>query len=179
MSSLPKPKQRISFTDVERQRLRGYDQDHPSLTRHQLASWFKTEFGRRVSNSSICDMLSDKYAYLDTAEASDTTRRNRGPQWVELEDSLFKWWQEVQPCDVSGKELRLKANEIWQTLPVCKGRKSPSFSDGWLTNWRIRRGVGQPARSANADQVKQREGGPQQVQCVSMVATHISGQFLA
>ncbi len=106
--------ERISFTDKGRQRLREYHKNIPSLTPHQLASRFESEFGRRVSNSSVYDILSDKYAYLDNAEASNATRRNRGPQWVELEDALFQWWQGIQPRDITGKELKVKANEIWQ-----------------------------------------------------------------
>lgn len=176
MSVAQKPKQRISFTDAERQMLRRYHKDQPSLTPQQLASWFQGELGRKVSNSSIYDILSEKYAYLDDTEASDTSRRNRGPQWMELEDALFQWWRRVQPRDVTGKELKSRANEIWRTLPACHGKKVPSFSDGLLTNWRERHGLGQAARYADAELAKRGAERPQQVGCVSMITVPKSGE---
>jgi Tc5 transposase DNA-binding domain len=68
----------------------------------------------------------------------------RGPQWVQLEDALFRWWQETQPRDVIGKELKVKAAELWPTLPASNGKRVPSFSDGWLNSWRARHGLAQP-----------------------------------
>jgi hypothetical protein len=169
MSAVQKSKQRISFTDKERQRLREYHTNNPSFTPQQLASWFGIEFGRKVSNSSVYDILSDKYAYLDDAEASDAARRKKGPQWVELEGALFKWWQDVQPREVTGKELRNKANEIWQVLPTCQGKKQPSFSDGWLTSWRARHGLASPTRYADVETNSFEVGRQQEVQGASMI----------
>jgi hypothetical protein len=165
MSTAPKPKQRTSFTDKERQRLRCYHNSYPCLTPQQLASWFESEIGRRVATSSIYDMLSEKYAYLDNAEATDALRKKKGPQWAELEDALFLWRQAVQPHDVTGKELKTKANEIWQTLPACRGKKVPSFSDGWLSNWRVRHGLAQAARATDVEQPGFKVGRFEEVQC--------------
>jgi hypothetical protein len=151
MSTVQNPKPRIAFTDIERQRLRLYHRSYPSLTPHQLASWFESEYGRKVSNSSVYDILSDKYAYLDNTEATDAVRKKKGPQWAELEDALFKWWQEVQPRDVTGRELKTKANNLWQMLPACHGKKVPLFSDGWLSNWRTRHGLSQCKRSKHIE----------------------------
>jgi len=152
MSTANKPKQRKSFTDKERQRLRLYHKSYPTLTPHQLALWFEKEFGRRVSNSSVYDILSAKYAYLDTTEATDAVRKKKGPQCPELEEELYRWWQEVQPRDVNGKELRMKASDIWHTLLSCHGDKVPSFSDGWLSNWRARYGLTQFTRATDVKQ---------------------------
>jgi hypothetical protein len=130
MSTAPDPKKRKSFTDVERQRLRLYHYTYPGLPTPQLASWFESELGRKVSNSSVHDILSQKYAYLDSAEATYSLRKKKGPQWAELEDALFKWWQEVRPREVTGRELKLKAEEIWKSLPESRGRRRRRFQMG-------------------------------------------------
>jgi hypothetical protein len=153
MLAADKPRQRKCFTDRERQRLRLYHRNHPGATPHQLASWFEGEFGRRVSDSSVYDILSAKYAYLDTTEATDAVRKKKGPQCPELEEELYKWWQEVQPREANGRELRTKANEIWQNLPAYHREKAPSFSDGWLSNWRARYGLTQFSRATDLNRV--------------------------
>jgi hypothetical protein len=137
-------RQRTSFTDIERQGLRAHCQKYPATSRPALALWFELQFGRKIGVSSVHDILSDKYTYLDNEEATAAMRKQRGPQWRDLEDALFKWWQEQQPCRPTGKELKGKANELWQLIPTCQRQKVPSFSDGWLTNWRNRHGLAQP-----------------------------------
>jgi hypothetical protein len=148
MSSAQISMQRNAFTDIERQRLRRQRQKYPSTTPQALASWFELEFSRKISASSVHDILSDKYARLDNTEATDATRKQRGPQWPDLEDGLSKWWQEVQPRHVDGKELKDKAKELWQKIPSCQGKKAPSFSKGWLTKLRNRHGLVQPKETA-------------------------------
>jgi hypothetical protein len=142
-------RQRISFIDIERQGLRAHHQKYPATSRPALASWFELQFGRRINVSSVHDILSNKYAYLDNAEATGATRKQRGPQWRDLEDALFKWWQEEQPRRPTGKELKEKATELWWLIPACQGKNVPSFSDGWLTNWRTRHGLAQPRGPEN------------------------------
>lgn len=142
-------RQRISFTDIERQGLRTHHQKYPATSRPALASWFELQFGRRISVSSVHDILSNKYAYLDNAEATGATRKQRGPQWRDLEDALSKWWQEEQPRRPTGKQLKEKATELWRLIPACQGKNVASFSDGWLTNWRTRHGLAQPRGPEN------------------------------
>ena len=150
MSAAQSSKQRISFTDIERQRLRIQHQSLTGQTPHTLALWFEGEFGRKISTSSVYDILSHKYSYLDNTKATDT-RKNRAAQWPKLEDALFNWWQAVQPREPTGKELKNKSIELWQTIPACQGKETPSFSDGWLTKWRNRHGITQlKAPSAHA-----------------------------
>lgn len=140
---------RSAFTDIERQKLRSHHQKYPGTSLAALASWFELQFGRKISTSSVYDILSNKYAYLDVSEASHATRRQRSAQLPDLEEALFKWWQEAQPRHVNGKELKDKANEIWQTIPACHEKKKPSFSDGWLTKWRNRHGLGKQKETSN------------------------------
>jgi hypothetical protein len=165
MSAAQNSKQRIAFTDIERQKLRCYHNSYPSLSPPQLALWFESQFGRKVSNSSVYAILSNKYAYLDDTEATDAVRKKKGPQWAELEDTLFKWWQDVQPRDVTGKELKIKANELWLMLPACQGKKAPSFSDGWLSNWRVRHGLAQSTRGTDVVQANFEVGKMEKSQC--------------
>lgn len=144
------PRQRISFTDIERQGLRKHHQKYPATSPPALTSWFELQFGRKISVSSVHDILSDKYAYLDNTKATGATRKQRRPQWQDLEDALFRWWQEEQPRRVTGKELKDKANELWKLIPAYQREKAPSFSDGWLTNWRNRHGLAQARESETA-----------------------------
>lgn len=170
MLAADKPRQRKCFTDIERQRLRLYHRNYPSATPHQLASWFESEFGRRVSNSSVYDILSAKYAYLDTTEATDAVRKKKGPQCPELEEDLYKWWQEVQPREVNGRELRMKANEIWQNLPAYHGEKAPSFSDGWLSNWRARYGLTQFSRATDLNRANFEAKTMEKIQSITSIS---------
>ena len=179
MSTIENPKQRIAFTDIERQRLRLYQRNYPSLTPHQLASWFESEYGRKVSNSSVYDILSDKYAYLDNAEATNAVRKKKGPQWAELEGALFKWWQDVQPRDVTGRELKTKANELWQMLPACRGKKVPSFSDGWLSNWRTRHDLSQCKRSMEVEMGSSEAGKTEEIQYAPLDSVPYSRQCVS
>jgi hypothetical protein len=134
-------KAKIPITDIQRQRLRVYHGNNPSLTLQGLISWFEREYGRTIPLSSVSSILSDKYAYLDNSHATDATRKTRGPQCAELEEALFRYWQELQPCTVNGSELRSKAIELWKALYESKGKRMPSFSEGWLTKWRRRYGI--------------------------------------
>jgi hypothetical protein len=127
--TMEKPKQRIPITDIERQQLRKHEKEHPTLTQEGLISWFEQEFGRKISGSSISDTLSNKYSYLDNGEARDGGRK-KGPQWPELEDALFQYWQDAQPRNVTGPELKMKATELWQAMSICQDKRVPSFSDG-------------------------------------------------
>jgi hypothetical protein len=178
MLTAQNPKKRIAFTDKDRQSLRLYHRSYPSLTPQQLASWFESEYGRKVSNSSVYDILSEKYAYLDNAEATDAVRKKKGPQWAEVEDALFKWWQDVQPRDVTGKELKNKANEIWQMLPNCQGKKPPSFSDGWLSNWRVRHGLAQSTRAMEVELGSSEVGWTEEVQCAPVASVPCARQSI-
>lgn len=168
MSADQAPRQRTSFTDIERQELRAHHQNYPATSRPALASWFELSFGRKISVSSVHDILSDKYAYLDDVEATAATRKQRGPQWRDLEDALFRWWQEEQPRRPTGKELKDKANELWQLIPACQGKSVPSFSDGWLTNWRTRHGLAQPRWPENTTSITA-SGNSMRVQVASKV----------
>jgi Fission yeast centromere protein N-terminal domain/Tc5 transposase DNA-binding domain len=178
MSTADKPKQRKSFTDLERQRLRLYHHNYPSLTPQQLASWFESETGRRVANSSVYDILSDKYAYLDSTEATVAVRKKKGPQWADLEDALFQWWLDLQPRNINGKQLKTKATEIWQTLPSCHGKKAPSFSDGWLSNWRVRNGIAQSTTTMELMQDNREVKGSGEVQNTPLASVSCAGESI-
>jgi hypothetical protein len=145
MSAILEIKKRIPITEIERKSLRAHHTAHPDLTHKHLITWFASVYAREISSSSVSESLSEKYSAVDNAEATGT-KRKRGPQWVQLEDSLFEFWNESQPRDITGKELKMKAAALWPTIPGTHGKKVPSFSDGWLNAWRVRHGLAQPRK---------------------------------
>ena len=57
-------KRRRAFTDLERRNIRARNRTHPGPQQH-LISWIKETTGRTVNQSSISEMLSPKFDYLD------------------------------------------------------------------------------------------------------------------
>jgi hypothetical protein len=117
-------KTRNHFTDVERQRLRLQHKNRPSLTHQGIIAWFEQEFKRRISLSSVSEILSSKYSHLDDLHLSVTTRKKGRLQWAKIDDALFKHWKDLQPRNITLAELRAKAMEIWEKMPATREFKN-------------------------------------------------------
>ena len=85
---------RHGFSDFERQKIRAHYQSHPHLLQSQLAQWATNFFRRRINQSSISEILSNKFKHLDIAKllrGQGRRERKRDAKHPLLEEALFKW----------------------------------------------------------------------------------------
>ena len=136
---------KIAFSNAQRQHLRQhYFSQNPRPRQKELIEWFKGEYGRKLSQSTISESLSDTYKHLDAAPQTKHPQfRNRQGKWPILEQILFSWQQQVQSSGafVSGELLMEKAAEIWLKVPEYAGQKPPEFSPGWVGRFKSRYGL--------------------------------------
>ncbi|RKF61870.1 putative centromere binding protein cbh2, partial [Golovinomyces cichoracearum] len=83
-------------------------------TQGRAINLWQTEYYSRVTQVTISDMLSSKYAFLDEPEPGSLKEN-----WIDLQNALFEWEQRFEAIQgiVTGDILRHKPTEIWQWLP--------------------------------------------------------------
>ena len=157
---------RQSISDSQRRALRTwYRSQYPRPLQKKCVEWFHQKFKHRISQSTVSEILSKKYSYLDqdssTAQGSRSSkkdrRRNRKGNWPILEAILFDWQQSIQSEDgtVTGDMIIEKAHEVWDTIPQYAHLEKPDFSRGWLDGFKKRHNLKRrilhgEASSANA-----------------------------
>lgn len=137
---------RSAFSDAERQALRQYYfSQKPRPSQRALITWFHENHGRKISQSTVSESLSDRYKHLDNSLASKASYRNRFGKWPLLEQILFSWQQqlEAQGAFMSGDLLVEKARELWALLPEYASTPLPEFSHGWLDRFKSRHNIKQ------------------------------------
>jgi Fission yeast centromere protein N-terminal domain len=96
---------RRPISSEQRAALRFWYYSHePRPTQAEAARWFQNEFNHKVSQSTISESVSSKYAHLDATFSSSTdastalstSYRNRRAQWPILEASLNEWKQSLE-----------------------------------------------------------------------------------
>jgi hypothetical protein len=143
-STKPK-KRRMPIDDALRRKIRRHNQEHPG-GQAQLIQWVIEETGRKLQQSTISDILSAKYDYLDLDERKDrhlTTQRHNKSDWPDLEAALFEWHQKMQKqkATLTGDVLKAKAHEFWIKLPQYQDEKEPAWSNGWLHGFKRRHNI--------------------------------------
>jgi hypothetical protein len=140
MPNMPR-KQRILLS--QRQALRTWAlQQHPRPSQKACISWFQTQYGRTISQSTVSESLSSHFKAIDTS-ANTARSRLRAGQWPDLENLLFLWQQEIEEKGgtASGELLRIKAQQLWQQLPQYSLLPCPEFSNGWLQRFKKRHNI--------------------------------------
>ena len=117
---------RIGKTNTQKHALRAYYQSAtlPKPKYDALQTWFQSQYGERISKSTISDILSLKYSYLDTGSFNTDQKRAKDPKWKVLEECLFEWEQRYEAIggSISGELLRFKATELCEQLPEYEGQ---------------------------------------------------------
>ena len=148
---------RHPISDEQRKALRRwYQRQHPKPRQSDAAKWFEIKFGHRITQSTVSESLSDRFAYLDTPSTSNTTSfRQRQPQWPLLEAILFEWNRQIEQQGgvVTGDILLVKAQEIWPRIPQYQDQPPPSFSTGWLEKFKKRHNIKQRSQHGEASSV--------------------------
>lgn len=136
------PRKLTTISASQRKALRAWFQaQSPRPTQKACIEWFTQTYGHKLSQSTVSDSLSDQYKHLDTYTKPDLVhKRARPPHWEDLEKCLFEWQLQIQQRggSTSGELLCEKARDIWKSLPQYKDFPEPSFSHGWLCNFKKR-----------------------------------------
>ena len=136
---------RIGISDEQRRALRAWYRSQPSTVRQiDAIEWFEKQYHRRLRQSTVSESLSPRYTYLDSDTLSQpNAQRLRQPQWPILDAILFEWHQfvEEQGGTPSGPLIITKAQQIWSQIPQYTSLEPPSFSSGWLTNYKRRHNI--------------------------------------
>ena len=89
---------RYGFYNYERQKIRTHHQKYPGLLQRELTTWASNLLRRKINQSSISEILSDKFQHLDRAKlprGRGTRERRRAAEHPLLEEALFKWHQRL------------------------------------------------------------------------------------
>jgi hypothetical protein len=132
---------RNSIPHSQRCALRRYFQSTtPKPSHADLRAWFKSQFGYEISQSSISRSLSDNFTSLDNGGPVTSRYRIRDCQWPWIETELTCWLQEIErrSVRVTNLEIASKASQIWEQSDESKGLVPPSFSTGWVVNFKRR-----------------------------------------
>lgn len=149
---------RKAITHTQRKALRiWYFRQQPRPTHKGCIAWFETEFGHKLSQSTISESLSGRFAYLDSIEDSSASR-NRTANWEELEKVLYEWFKtlELRGANISGDLLVEKARHIWGSLPQYQHTPPPQFSSGWLHRFKQRFNIKQRNHHGEAASVDEK-----------------------
>ena len=107
---------RQPISDIQRKALREWFQhQYPGPRQRECILWFKETFNHQITQSTVSDILSDRYRYLDQGiESLKPTFRQRTANWPILEKILFHWQQNIQRQGgfITGDILCEKARRI-------------------------------------------------------------------
>ena len=68
-----------------------YQRQYPKPCQHEVIPWFKKEFNQ-ISASSVCEILSDHYLFLDQDIPSSSLSSTQWTvNWPILEEILYNW----------------------------------------------------------------------------------------
>ena len=134
------PHQAIS--EAQKKALRAwFRQQYPKPRQHDCIPWFQSHFNQQLRPSTVSDILSNQYLYLDDDRSvpSDIYRQ-RHANWPILEDILYHWQQGIEARNglLTGDILLEKARQIWPQIPDYQDSPTPEFSVGWLNNFKRR-----------------------------------------
>lgn len=144
-TSTPKSvKRRRAITDAQRKALRDHFRANVASRPSQkdLEDWFNNKYDHKISQSSISEILSPKWAYLDEVESLNRpeAKKRKASYWPDLEDALFHWYkiQEGKGIPITTKALKDMAGVFWHSLPQYRDQQEPCWSSGWFAAFKQR-----------------------------------------
>lgn len=148
----PGVKQR-GISVAQRLAIRQHARNHPHLTQLQLRGWFKSQFHRLITQPTISESLSAKFAHLDNNQSiiHSEQQRLRPAKYPQLEAALFEWHQRYEvEIPLSSEAIKEQARKFWRRLPQYQEMELPQFSNGWLEGFKKRHGIKQRIRHGEA-----------------------------
>jgi hypothetical protein len=149
---------RVAFTVDEKVALRKQHAELPSLSQRELCTWFEESFGKPIRQATVSEVLSERYQHLDEqiTPSQAASKKQRLQAYPALEHALSQWlfaYEATPTLAITGDILKSKARQFWHRLPQYQGQQEPSFSDGWLGNFKRRHGIKQFKRHGEAASV--------------------------
>ncbi|KAL0943262.1 centromere binding protein B [Colletotrichum truncatum] len=147
---LRESKRRRAITNAQRRALRAwfFDQTDGPKSQVDASVWWQEAYGYHLNSTTVSDILSHKYAFLDLepyaggAPTNDSRKRDRPAKWEELEEELIRWMLDYEficgEGSVTGSMLRQRATELWYSLPCYQGMSLPKWSEGWRSRFKAR-----------------------------------------
>lgn len=133
------PVKRTAYTADEKRALRAHHAANKKLSQSGLCAWFAAKFGKPIRQPTVSEVLSSQYSYLDEELSQPARKRFKQPAHPDLERMLADWHFRAQKdVTITGDVLREKAHQFWTRLPQYRNLKQPSWSDGWLDNFKKR-----------------------------------------
>lgn len=136
---------RTSISHTQKISLREQRRKYPQKSDRDLQQWFSAIYNQSIALSSISEILSPRYAFLDMSDSFSTNtnfKRRRTERWPELEQALFEWIQRAETqIPITGDTVKEKAQFFWTNLSCYKDQPMPSFSNGWLQKFQSRRSI--------------------------------------
>ncbi|KAJ6020878.1 hypothetical protein N7540_006382 [Penicillium herquei] len=88
---------RSAISIEQKKALRAYKRDNPTISNIAIGHWFKATFQRPIALSSVSEILSKRYTFLDEQHQRQLAQqRNRREQWPVLENALAQWIQQAE-----------------------------------------------------------------------------------
>lgn len=131
-------KRRRVITDTQRKSLRDYflENFESKPSQKDLAGLFNSKYDHTISQSSVSEILSPKWAYLDEAQGLNRleAKKRKASYWPDLEDALFCWYriQLGKGIPSTAKTLKETASVFWYSFPQYRDQQEPCWSAGWF-----------------------------------------------
>ena len=129
---------RYAISDRQKQALRRAKVANPSWTQQNLRQWFQHEYGRSIAQSSVAEILSNRYDRLDSQSFSwrvqVLTYRERKAGYPALEKALAEYIDQLnlKKMNVNGDIIMEAAHRLWCLMPDYHDIPEPKWSAGWL-----------------------------------------------
>ena len=132
---------RFAISERQRQALRRTKLANIVWTQEQLREWFRQEYGRSISQSSVAETLSKRYDYLDgetIPRSKPVVYRQTQPNHPALEKALIEHVDMMnrKKLNVSGDMIMEAAKRLWSLMPEHREVPEPKWSVGWLSGFK-------------------------------------------
>ena len=130
-------KHRKAIANSQRRALRAwyFDQSDGPKTQADASVWWQQAYGYHLNSSTVSEILSYKYDFLEAEPCNEARKRDRPAKWEELDEELITWvlWYEsfAGEGSVTSSMLRQRGTELWYSMPCYQGLPVPKWSEGW------------------------------------------------
>ncbi|OCK81340.1 hypothetical protein K432DRAFT_295728 [Lepidopterella palustris CBS 459.81] len=113
------PPKRIPIIAEQKAVLRAHHRSqYPPPDYKELSNWFQQQYNRPIARSSVSEILSSRYDYLDQSKFQPSTKRRRVKKWPELKTALIQWVRAIEDkVTLTGDLLKLKEEFSFERIP--------------------------------------------------------------
>lgn len=153
---MPPIRQAVSL--AEKKAIRDYyNQSAHRIPQKEVTEWFRKTYNKDLSQSTISEILSPKYSYLDDGSVRlGDIKKIRAPKFPLLDNAVYEWLQqrEVEGLPISGDMIKQAATRFWSKIPAYASLPLPDFSNGWLDKFRRRHYIQQSVVNQALESIK-------------------------